>query len=103
MSIFDRGDLRARMAQGAIAITIMGAVNLVIRQDLPIDARGKIALLLTCGIAGAASGAVYFATGPLRARGGWRAGVANVLAGLSYCGLAVGLLVLASVTGMLGE
>jgi hypothetical protein len=91
------------MIQGASAVTLMGAVNLVVRQDQPTNARGKLALLLTCLVAGAGVGAVYFATESLRARGGWRAGVANVAAGLVYCGLAVGLLALAAVTGLLGN
>ena len=91
------------MVQGASALTIMGAVNLLVRQDAPLNSRSKLALLLTCMLAGAGGGAVYSVLEPLRMRGGWRAGVANVGAGLAYCRLAVGLLVLAGMTGLLGE
>lgn len=91
------------MVQGASAVVIMGAVKLLVPHDQPLNGSGKLALLITCAVAGAGGGVVYFFTEPLRSRGGWRAGVANIGTGLAFCGLAIGFLTLAAVTGMSGE
>ena len=95
--LFERRDRRARMAQGAAAVTFLFAVNLALQPPQlgsGAAAWGVLALLFAVvAAAGAVGGWVYHATESLRTRGGWRGSVANILSLLAYSGLIFGLFV----------
>jgi hypothetical protein len=96
--LIERRDRRARMAQGAAAVTFLFVVNLVLQPpELGTGAAtwGILALLFAVvAAAGAVGGVVYHATEPLRARGGWRGSLANILSLLAYAGLLFALFLL---------
>src|SRR5215213_3127723 len=106
MRLIDRTDLSARMAQGAGAAVFLTIVNVAVRSAWGEGAPpvvGALGLLAASGGAGAVAGAVYYVTESLRSRGGWRKTTANVATLLAFCAAAVGLLLLAVASGLLGE
>ncbi len=91
--------LQARIFQGvALALGLTAfrlAVGLASGQPValppaPVAVLGAVVI----GLAGAAGGAVYYATEGWRRRGGWRRTLANVCALLTYCLLLFGVLLL---------
>ena len=59
-----------------------------------LSSRDLAVLSAGVGLGGGVGGATYFALDTLRARGGWRKTIANVLSVLAYAAAAVGFLAL---------
>jgi hypothetical protein len=81
-------------------------VNLAVRSARGLDTLSAplmLLLLALCAAAGTVGGAAYFATETVRARGGWRKTAVNVATLLVFCAVAIVLLVVVSLTGLLGK
>jgi hypothetical protein len=101
MRLLEGTDLRARMAQGAGAAALTASLNLATAERGTVGTHPLLfiaAVLTTSIVAGVAGGVVYFYTEPLRAKGGWRRTLGNVVTLLLFCAAAVGILSLAALT-----
>ena len=82
--------LHTRMIQGAVLVAFLMLLRLptAVGESIPLGLFLLAVAVVAAG--GAAGGAVYYATDPLRARGSWRRTFANVFSLLAYAGFTLG-------------
>ena len=96
MSILDRTDVRARMAQGSLLAALTAVfTSSAVSVDAPRPLVARIVVIVCSGLAGALAGIVYFYTDPIRLSGGWEKTFVNVATLLAFCVFAAAFVTLA--------